>query len=174
MRTLELDFHRSSPPSPLGWMILIVGLAALAVLFGTHRMLTEETGAHRATIKRVEALLPGAGTPKSRGNDAALAAARQVIERSKLPWTGLFAALEQADDKDVALLEVKPEANRRLVKIHGEARNLAGMLAFHRRLQQSDGLSQVALVDHVVSTETPEKPVRFHIVASWGANNARP
>src|SRR6185295_14146318 len=153
MRTLELDFQQPPRPSIFGWVILLAALAALVALIGTHRMLADETGARRATIKRVEALLPGAGTTSGRNNDAALAAARQVMERSKLPWGGLFSALESADDKNVALLAVTPDAGRRQVKIHGEARHLAGMLAFHRRLQQSEGLSQVVLVDHVVSTE---------------------
>ncbi|HXD43411.1 MAG TPA: PilN domain-containing protein [Ramlibacter sp.] len=174
MRALELDFQHPPRPSIFGWVILLAGLAALVALFGSHRMLADETGSRRATIKRIEALLPGAATPTGRNNDAALATARQVMERSKLPWTGLFSALESAGDKDVALLAVTPDVGRRQVKIHGEARHLAGMLEFHRRLQQSEGLSQVVLVDHVISKEAPEKPIRFHIIAAWGVNNGRP
>jgi hypothetical protein len=174
MRALQLDFQRPPPPSIFGWVILLAGLAALVALLGTHRMLADEIGARRATIKRIEALLPGAGTPTGRNNDAALTAARQVMERSKLPWSGLFSALEAAGDKDVALLAVTPDVGRRQVKIQGEARHLAGMMAFHRRLQQSEGLNQVVLVDHVVSKETAEAPIRFHIIAAWGVNNGRP
>jgi hypothetical protein len=174
MRTLELDFQRPPRPSIFGWLILLAALAALVALLGTHRMLADETGTRRATVKRIEALLPGAATPSARNNDAALTAARQVMERSKLPWAGLFSALESADDKDVALLAVTPDVGRHQVKIHGEARNLAGMLEFHRRLEQSEGLSQVVLVDHVISKETPEAPIRFHIIAAWGVNNGRP
>jgi len=174
MRALELDFQQPPRPNIFGWLILLAGLAALVALLGTHRMLADQTGARRATVKRIEALLPGAATPAARNNDAALAAARQVMERSKLPWASLFSALESADDKDVALLAITPDVGRRQVKIQGEARHLAGMLEFHRRLQQSEGLSQVALVDHVISKETPEAPIRFHIIAAWGVNNGRP
>jgi hypothetical protein len=176
MRALHLDFQRPARASAFGWVILLASVGALAALVGTHRMLAEETGVRRAAVQRVEAQLPGAATPRAQGSkdDAALAAARQIIERSKLPWAGLFTALESADDKDVALLAVAPDVPRRLVKIHAEARDLAAMLAFHRRLQQSDALARVVLVDHVVNKESPEAPVRFHLVATWGVNHARP
>ena len=176
MRALQLDFQRPARASAFGWVILVAAAGVLAGLVGTHRMLTDETSLRRAAVQRVEAQLPGAGSPRAQGtkDDAALAAARQIIDRSKLPWAGLFTALESADDKDVALLAVAPDVPRRLVKIHAEARNLASMLAFHRRLQQSEALAQVVLVDHVVNKESPEAPVRFHLVATWGVNHGRP
>jgi hypothetical protein len=60
------------------------------------------------------------------------------------------------------------------VKIHAEARDLASMLAFHRQLQQNPALAQVVLVDHTVMKDVPFKPVRFHILAQWGMQNANP
>ena len=72
------------------------------------------------------------------------------------------------------ILAITPDIPHQRVKIHAEARDLAAMLAFHRHLQQSDGLAQVVLVDHAVSKDSPEKPVRFHVFASWGASHASP
>jgi len=176
MRALELDFQRRPRPSVFGWAILVIALLTLAGFLSVHRTLAEQTALHRATVKRVDGLVPGAGTSRA-GNpvkDARLETARQVLERSKLPWTDLFSALESTDDKDVAVLALTPDLARSQLKIHAEARHLAAMLAFHRRLQQADGLSQVVLVDHVVSKDSPETPVRFHILAAWGGNRGRP
>jgi hypothetical protein len=176
MRALELDFQRPPRPSPLGWLLLVAGIALLAGLLGTHRLLKDEAVAHRAAVKRIENQLPGAGTarPQTARDDAGLTVARQAMERSQLPWNGLFSALESADDKDVALLAVTPDVARGQVKIHAEARHLAAMLAFHKRLQLGGLLNHVVLVDHEISKESVEAPVRFHIVAAWGTNHGRP
>jgi hypothetical protein len=176
MRNLELDFQRPSPPGLFGWMMLLAALAALAALAGVHHTLAEETRARHATVQRIEAVVPGAATARSQNpnDNATLTAARRALELSKLPWNGLFAALESADNKDVALLALTPDVARGQLKIHAEARHLAAMLAFHQRLQQAHGLYQVALVDHEVSKDAAEPSVRFHIVAAWGAGHGHP
>ena len=177
MRALQLDFQRRPRSSVAGWFLLALGVVALGGSLQVHRMLAQEAGEHGAALRRIEAAPPAAMTQASApdtGDDAAVVAARQVIERSRLPWAGLFAALESADSEDVALLAITPDVPHQRVKIHAEARNLDAMLAFHRHLQHSDGLGQVVLIDHVVSKDTPEKPVRFHLLAAWGASHASP
>jgi Tfp pilus assembly protein PilN len=177
MRPLQLDFQRRPRASAVGWLLLLAAVVTLAGLLQTHRVLAQQAAAHAATLHRVEAKLPATDTGPRKSdvhNDAALQAARLVIEQSKLPWSGLFAALESADGQDVALLSVTPDVLRHRVKIHAEARDLVAMLAFYRHLQQSDGMAQVVLVDHAVSKETAEAPVRFHVNAVWGVNHDSP
>ena len=177
MHALQLDFQRRPRASAFGWLLLLAAGVTLAGLLQAHRVLAEQAAAHASTLHRIEAKLPAndSGPLKSDAhNDAALLAARLVIEQSKLPWTGLFAALESGDGQDIALLAVTPDVLRHRVKIHAEARDLAAMLAFYRHLQQSDGLAQVVLVDHAVSKETAEAPVRFHVNAVWGGNHDSP
>jgi hypothetical protein len=176
MRALQLDFQRRPRSGVAGWLLLGVGVAALAGTLHVHRMLAQEAGEHGAAMQRIEAALPAAMTrsrAQETGDDPSLVAARQAIEHARLPWNGLFAALESADSEDVALLAITPDVTHHRVKIHAEARNLDAMLAFHRHLQHSDGLAEVVLVDHVVSKE-PETPVRFHVFAGWGAGRASP
>lgn len=177
MRALQLDFQRRPRPNAAGWLLLLAGVVTLAGLLQAHRLLTQQAAAHAVTIQRIEAKLPATdpGPRKSDAHkDAALQAARLVIEQSKLPWTGLFAALESADNQDMALLSVTPDVLHHRVKIHAEARDLAAMLAFYRHLQQSNGLAQVVLVDHAVSKESAEAPVRFHVQAVWEGNHVSP
>ncbi len=176
MRTLQLDFQRPPRSSLTGWLLLGLGVAALAGTLHVHRILAQEASEHGAATQRIEAALPAAMT-RSRAqdisDDPSLVAARQAIAHARLPWNELFAALESADSEDVALLAITPDVTHHRVKIHAEARNLEAMLAFHRHLQRSDGLMEVVLVDHVVSKE-PETPVRFHVFAGWGASHASP
>jgi hypothetical protein len=176
MRALELDFQRPPRPVLAGWLILVAGIATLAVLLGNHRMLAHEVAARQAAVKRIEVMLPGAGSARAQNAiaDTGLMLASKAMERPRLPWDSLFSALESADDKEIALLAVTPDAARRQVKIHAEARHLAAMLAFHRRMQQDASLRDVILLDHEVFKETAEAPVRFHISAAWGADHGRP
>lgn len=175
MRRLDLDFHRSPRPSPWGWALLLAGLTGVIVLLLAHRQISDEASRHRATIERIEARLPGASlTAAAPADDATLAAARRVAEQQQQPWPELFASLEAADNKDVAVLTLDPEPGRGVLKIHAEARNLSAMLAYQRRLEEGGALRQVVLQAHDLEKEATEAPVRFHIVANWGGRRGGP
>lgn len=175
MRRLELDFHHSPRPSPWGWALLLGSLIGVIVLLLAHRQISDETSRHRAISERIEARLPGASlTTAAPADDATLAAARRVTEQQQQPWPELFAALEAADNKDVAVLTLDPEPARGLLKIQAEARHLGAMLAYHRRLEETGALRQVVLQTHDLEKETTEAPVRFQIVANWGGRRGGP
>lgn len=174
MGPLHLDFRRSRPAGPLGWVLLALGLAALGILLALDRQWREEARALEAAVGEMEARLPRpAPSPRDRAAEEGAAAARKALEKAKLPWDGLFAALEAADDRDVAILAVLPDGPRRQVRIQAEARSLAAMLAYQRRLERDGRLRQVILVDHEASAD-PGEAVRFHLAAAWGEDNGRP
>lgn len=174
MRRLELDFRRSPPPGLLSWLLLLGGLVTSIALLLAHRQITEETRDHLASIRRIEAKLPGASLTGKPVDDAALANARRVVTQGQHPWSELFATLEAADNKDVAVLALAPEAGKGHLKIHAEARNLNAMLAYHRRLEEGGTLRHVALQEHDIEKESAEAPVRFHIIADWGGRRGGP
>ncbi|GAB3775070.1 hypothetical protein GCM10028796_50520 [Ramlibacter monticola] len=174
MRSLQFDFQRKPAPSATGWLLLLAGAAGLAGLGQLQHELDGQRAAQAARLAKVQA--PG-GASALTGNEpdeAPVKAAREFLDKSRLPWDTLFGALESARSKDVALLSVTPDAQRRQVKIHAEARNLDAMLAYQRQLQQSPGLAHVVLSDHTVMKDMPFTPVRFHILAQWGVQNANP
>jgi hypothetical protein len=172
MRKLELDFQRGAGTRPLGWLLLGAGLATAAgvLLAGAH--LHQETQAQAARLARVQRAGGAALNPAEAAEDPAVAAARQVLLRARLPWDTLFAALEATDRSDVALLSVTPDVARRQVKLQAEARNLGSMLKFHRELQRNPAFGQVVLVDHTIGKDGAAAPVRFRLLANWGSNNA--
>lgn len=172
MRRLELDFHRAAPASPWRWVLLIGGLAALAAVAWEHSQVAAQIRADRAIASAIEARLPRASAPRI-AEDPTLLSARQAVAKSMQPWGELFATLEKADSRDVALLAFTPDPARGQLRIYAEARNLGAMLAYHRRLE-GGALRQVALVEHDMKEENGSAPVRFHITANWGAHHDRP
>lgn len=176
MRKLQVDFVRRPAPSAAGWLLLLAGIAVVAVLARAHLELSEDQALAAARLAAVQA--PGSAGAQLTASEAAdepvVVAAREALQRARLPWPDLFSALEASDGTDVALLAVTPDPLRRQVKIQAEARNLAAMLAFQRELQQQSTLAQVVLVDHTVVKDQPEKPVRFQLSARWGAAHANP
>ncbi|MBI2276136.1 MAG: pilus assembly protein [Dechloromonas sp.] len=174
MRRLELDFRRSPAPPLWSWALLLSGVATLLGLLVANRQIAEETATHLASIEHIETLLPGASRTARPADDAALSAARRTVSDSQQPWGELFAALEAADDKDVALLKLAPEPAKGQLKIQAEARNLGAMLAYHRRLEAGGALRRIALQEHDIARETAEAPVRFQIVADWGGKRGGP
>lgn len=173
MRRLELDFRHAQPVSPWRWVFLVCGLSALAAVLWQDAQISAQIRADRAIIGASEARLPNAAGRNAATADPALTAARQVVAKSKQPWGELFATLEKADNKDVALLAFTPDPARGQIKIYAEARNLGAMLAYHRRLE-GGALSEVALVEHDLNQDNGSAPVRFHIAAHWGAHHDRP
>lgn len=176
MRSLHIDFQRRPAPSGSGWFLLAIGAAAIAALVHAQGLLGRDSHAQAARLAELQRSGVAATDPGAfdAADDPAVVAARQVLDRAKLPWGSLFAALESADSANVAVLAIAPEPARRQVKIHAEARNLGAMLAFQRQLQAHPALAQVVLVDHTVAKDLPFSPVRFHLLATWGVGRGAP
>jgi hypothetical protein len=172
MRSLHIDFQARRRPSASGWLLLAAGLAAAAVAGHQEYGLAQQRATQAQRLARVQ--VAGANLASSEPDDPRVIAARQLLDRSRLPWQTLFSALEAADSADVALLAVAPDVTRRQVKLQAEARDLAAMLAFQRQLQQNPALAQVVLANHTVMKDVPDTPVRFQIQAQWGGSRVNP
>ncbi|TKD34972.1 pilus assembly protein [Azotobacter chroococcum] len=180
MRLIELDFQRRSIASPLGWALLAAGLLLAGVLWTLQQRIDADRARDAEALARLQ---PGQGgevrqAPLSKADSlaqqASLAEMRRVSAALNLPWNGLFATLEALPLKDVALLGLTPDARKRLLRISAEARNLEAMLEFHQRLEDSDGLSDVSLLDHEVLVQVAERPIRFNLLATWEVPDGRP
>lgn len=49
-----------------------------------------------------------------------------------------------------------------------EARNIAAMLNYIKRLEQRHEFGSVYLQSHQIQEQDPDKPVRFSLFAVWG------
>lgn len=180
MRRLDLEFQ-PSPRSPVAWSLLALGCAVLVVLLLVEQQLQGEQEDLEARVHSLEQQLgrrPASAAPQSsassREQAEQLAQMRSVSQQLQRPWQQLFAMLEAQPQEDVALLSLTPDARKGQVRIAAEARNLEAMLQYHQRLERSDELRDVSLLNHEVVTGQPEHPVRFNLTATWETGHARP
>ncbi|HEY7240236.1 MAG TPA: hypothetical protein VH600_13775 [Burkholderiales bacterium] len=109
---------------------------------------------------------PAKPIPRERLDEEARAA-EAVVRQLTLPWAALIATIEQAAaTKDVAILQLQPDAENRLLRLTAETKQREAMFNFVRRLADAPLLGDVHLVSHQVQREDPQHPVQFSIQAS--------
>lgn len=171
---IGLDFVRpSGGVARIAAVLLVAGvLSALAVLEeqrGASReardreaRLEEMRNMSRRTMPAIEA--EEADTPEVRDQ---VKKANAVLAQMNVPWGELFAAVEMAQDDNVGLLAVQPDARARSVTIGGEARTLQALFAYMTRLERNERLRDVVLTSHEVKIKDPGQPVDFVLTARW-------
>ena len=167
---LDIDFQRPAREmSPRrGWVGLLAGIALLAAAQA------EYTGADQALAAAREHAQEGRpdaqGAPAQRPQDAARAAAEAGV-RAQLGtrWSELFTAVEGAAGADVALLELQANPATGAVRVTGEARNFASLVAYVRSMEAAPALARVTLAGHETRRDHPQHPVRFTLTATWEA-----
>jgi hypothetical protein len=169
---LDLDFSPARRNQPLGWVLLVAGVAA-ALLAGVQFQSAQAARLHMANELNATAdRLPGAkkkdparvGPPV---DPRVSKAANQIARELQMPWAEMLAALEAVPTTDVALLGVEPSALRHVVRIQAEAKNSAVMLDYLQALQAGPQFSDVWLTSHLVQAQTPGNPVRFIVQLKW-------
>lgn len=173
MKRLNLDFKRQAPRIGIaGVMLLAAGVAVAALMAMLASDLRDRIGAAEQKVTRLEK--EGSRRVAQRGQSANGAAlqlevrqANEILHQLALPWHGLFKAIESSNEKEVALLAVQPDMQRRVLRLSGEARNFDALLAYVARLEKNEALSQVYITQHEIRSQEPEKPVRFALVANW-------
>ena len=92
--------------------------------------------------------------------------AEAVVRQLTLPWGALIGTIEQVATRDVAILQLQPDAEQRLLRLTAEARDREAMFEYLRRLSGARGLGEVHLVSHQVREEDPQRPIQFSIQAA--------
>lgn len=174
MQKLQLDFQRKASNSVGGIVMLSVALLMGGLLFSDYRDLTAKVESSAAKLAGMEGLTghkaANPGKPGDHPYSAEMKQANEVIDQLARPWDQLFGAVEEAAGKDVALLAIQPEKSKGMVTISGEAKDVAAMLAYIRRLNKAQQLSNVDLLSHQIQQQDPQKPVHFNLSAKWIIN----
>lgn len=164
---VHLDYIASAPR--IAWLGIAV-LAVALVVAGELLLRYRDTQAELARIETAAGLVGPARLPApslSRERlDEELRDAEKVVRQLALPWGTLVLAIEQAATRDVALLQLQPDADSRIVKLTAEARNREAMFDYVRRLGAARGLREVHVVNHQVQRDDPRRPVQFSVQAS--------
>ena len=169
---LELDFSPARRNQPIGWVLLIIGVAA-ALLAGVQFQSAQAARLAMASELNATAdRLPGAkkkeparvGPPV---DPRVSKAANQIARELQMPWAEMLAALESVPTSEVAVLGVEPSALRHQVRITAEAKNSTAMLDYLQALQAGPEFSDVWLSSHLVQAQTPGTPLRFIVQLKW-------
>lgn len=94
-------------------------------------------------------------------------AAERVLQQLNVRWFDLLQALESHQVKEIALLQLLPDARRGQFVLSGEAKNYQALLQYVAHLQQSPALQQVHLQKHQVNESHMQRPVSFEIQGGW-------
>jgi len=125
-----------------------------------------------ASLEAMQGLLdfqgkPGRAVPKERLEEETKQI-DAVVKQLTLPWAQMIEALESASGGEVAVLQLQPEAQQRVLRVLAEAKTRQAMLAYLRRLDETKVLSEVHLLSHQVQIDDPMRPVQFGVQASYG------
>lgn len=171
MMRLGLDFiPKHAAFSRTGAALLLTGL--LAVGFSVQQYFSIHQGI--ADLKDSLGAI-AAATQRDRGRPqfdtdqlrARIQLASQVVQKRAIPWDTLFRDIEAASNKDVGVLSIQPDADGRVLRITGEARNAAALTAYIERLEQQPSLDRVYLAEHELRAEQGRSPLRFGLQALW-------
>ena len=166
-RRVELDYVAPlRRPIWPGVLVLALSLALATELFTRYR----DTRMESARLEAASSLIsperrPARALPKER-LDEEVKIAEGVMRQLTVPWASLVQAIEQAATRDVAVLQLQPDAENRVVRLIAEARDAEAMFEYLRRLGSAKGLSEVHIVSHQLQRESPQRPVQFAVQAA--------
>jgi hypothetical protein len=166
-RRLELDYI-APPRRPLG-----LGILVLAVSFGLAADLVVRYRDTQLELTRLEAAAgllgterrPARAVPKER-LDEEVRAAEAVVKSLTLPWASLVETLERAAMREVAILQLQPDAQSRTLRLVVEARSREAMFQYVRRLGAARTLADVHILSHQVQLDDPQRPIQFSVQAA--------
>ena len=174
MRRQRLNFARPQPTVKLngqhhGAMVLAASVVLAAGLVDHYLDVTGEIESVETRIGR----LARAGRPGQvvLGSREKVAEEVRRVNRAALqltiPWEELFQAVESAADKNVALLALQPNFQKRELKISGEADNFNTIMKYLERLKDGEALTEVRLINHEVVSRPNASAIRFELNATW-------
>lgn len=173
MKPLCLDYQRGMQPFPWAGVVLLAMAMTMASLVGIYYLeldgetVFREAEAWHAMAREKHAT--GSRVSQRGTEDTALEIrhANEVLQQLSLPWGKLFQAIESSSSKQAALLSMEPDAEKDVVKLTGEAKNIEEVLGYIKRLSAQDVFSSVYLQSHQIQQQDMEKPVRFELLATW-------
>jgi hypothetical protein len=149
-----------------GFLVLALSLVIAAGLGERYRDARVEVARLETQSGLIVPERPSKPIPRERVEEEARNA-EAVVRQLTLPWAALIATIEQAaTTREVAILQLQPDAENRLLRLTAETRHREAMFDFVRRLGEQPLLADVHLVSHQVQREDPQHPVQFSLQAS--------
>lgn len=178
MSRLKLKFPYQEQAIPqVDIAILVIGLVFLVAVILHYRSITEEINYWSNRVQRLEKQQQQKTAPRTRSSSRVrefsqeirkeIGQANGVLDQINLPWDGLFDAIEHASTKEIALLSLQPNVASRVLRINGEAKDMAKLLDFVEALEREEIFDNVHLLSYKVKQDHPNKPIIFLLSAAW-------
>lgn len=171
MSSVTIDFLHPQRHPRLGWVLLALGAAALALSLWADQQWAREQETREsvrrqredaAQAARAQAAKPVLPTPQELRT-------RSVAPQLRQPWLPLLRVIEGVTEPPVFLLGLSVDPASGSVRVDGEAPSFADALAYADALRNEDVLVRSQLRSHDVSTDpaSGRQAVRFSIVSQW-------
>jgi hypothetical protein len=167
-RRLDLD-HFAAPRRARwpGFLVLAIAAAVAGEVAEQYHDAQLALERHQAVQGMLNVQRPATKSIPKAQLDEQVKSAEAVVRQLTLPWGRLIGALEATGGKDVAILQLQPDAQQRVLRVTAEARNQEAMVDYLRRLSEVQGFSYVHLLNHQVQQENPQRPIQFTAQASF-------
>lgn len=176
MRALHVDFlHPETRNAKVGLVLLLAGVVAACLVSWRFVVLDREAFALATRVADTEQMAKrGLSVVKTVTGDPKLVAqeiaqANAVLASLTVPWDAMFRSLESARGDQVGLLGIQPEGSGRHVRIAGEARRYEDILGYLKRLEATEGFSNVFLAAHEIKANDNTRAISFTLTAEWSA-----
>jgi hypothetical protein len=164
---LQLDFIKPRRrPRALGLAVLVLSLGVAGGLVVKYKEAQERLHALEASAALLSTSRPTRVIPREK-LDGEMKSAQATVRQLTLPWAQLIDSLERASLKEVAVLNIQPDAQNRLLRVTAEARAEERMLEYLRRLSATGSFAEVHLINHQVREDDPQRPIQFSVQASF-------
>ncbi|MGV0983645.1 MAG: hypothetical protein ACOYB2_03770 [Limnohabitans sp.] len=174
MKLLQLDFLREQKKtSTLEWLALAFLLIIMvsSLIFGLN--LLEDVKISEAKIEKM-----ATNSLKQRRKNLeyydkpaqiseALRVGERVSRQLNTPWDKLFSSIEFSQFKDVAVLEISPDATASKVRISGEVRDQDALTEYTKSFWKNENFSGAYLVRQKINDKSPENPIQFSLDLVW-------
>lgn len=168
---LHLDFIRRrrtrGPWFVLGVVLLLAGLALAAERVARFGQINAEVAGAQGRLESLERKSRHQAKSKVMVVDPLVLAAPTALKQLNLPWDRLLLELEQAGDDSIAILAIEPDPAKALVRINGEGKSVAQVLAYVERLGGTLSLKRPQLQVEEGRVVDGQKVVGFSILADW-------
>jgi hypothetical protein len=173
MRSMQLDFVRPKRQPWIGWLLLLIGVAAAAwtAVQGLHvvRARAEQAAHAKRLADAAQALAlserkPLPSKPRMEDDKRWQKAAKEL----GLPWLDVLSALERATKPPVFLTSLKSDSSKTTWLMEAEAPDLDAALSYAQSLQRQPMLRSTQLMSHEQILDRSNRPlVKFSLTAQW-------
>jgi hypothetical protein len=167
-----VDFLRAPQPPRIGWVLLALGVGALATtLWLDQRWASERAATDRTERQAQDARRAQQAPPPPVEPTLAQRRWQQAQGELRRPWLPALRAIESATVNPVFLLSMTIEPGTGLIKLDAEAPSFDHALAYVQVLDEGGVLQPATLVSHEQSVDAGggRSAVKFSAVTHWTA-----